>query len=111
MRAVLGNVTANAIAHTLPAGSVRVDDRLDGNHVEIVVTDKGEGIPPELLPRVFDRFVKGAGSKGSGLGLAIAHDIVVEHAGSLDIARTARKGTQVRVTLWIADSAQSDWRW
>ncbi|TME92307.1 MAG: HAMP domain-containing histidine kinase [Chloroflexi bacterium] len=103
MRAALGNVIGNAIAHTPPGGSVRVDARLDGNHVEIVVTDTGEGIPPELLPRVFDRFVKGAGSKGSGLGLAIAHDIVVAHAGSISIESTAGTGTTVRITLPIAE--------
>ena len=103
MRAALGNVIGNAIAHTPPGGSVRVDARLDGNHVEIVVTDTGEGIPPELLPRVFDRFVKGAGSKGSGLGLAIAHDIVVAHAGSINIESSAGKGTTVRITLPIAE--------
>ena len=103
LRAALANVIGNAIAHTPRGGSVRVSATQVEKHVEIVVIDTGDGIPPELLPKVFDRFVKGAGSKGSGLGLAIAHDIVVAHGGSINIESTVGKGTTVRMTLPIAE--------
>jgi two-component system sensor histidine kinase BaeS len=103
VRSVLGNVIANALGHTPAAGSVTVAAALDGGQVAITVTDTGEGIAPDLLPRVFDRFVKGAGSKGSGLGLAIAHEIVVAHGGSIDIESTVGAGTTVRMTLPIAE--------
>jgi signal transduction histidine kinase len=67
--------------------------------VLVTVTDSGEGIPAELLPRVFERFVKGASSPGSGLGLAIAHDIVTAHGGKLEIQSTMGSGTTVRMVL------------
>jgi signal transduction histidine kinase len=65
----------------------------------ITVTDTGEGIPPELLPHIFERFVKGAGSSGSGLGLAIVHDIVSAHGGKVEVESKAGSGTRVKLTL------------
>ena len=65
----------------------------------MVVRDDGDGIPPELLPRVFDRFVKGADSPGSGLGLAIVRDIVEAHGGTVALTSTLGEGTEVRLTL------------
>ena len=63
------------------------------------MTDTGEGIPQDLLPRVFDRFVKGATSPGSGLGLAIARDIVAAHGGRLEVQNTSGRGTTMRLTI------------
>lgn len=99
IRSVLGNLLSNAIRHTPTGRSVRVTVSPSGDNVVITVTDTGGGIPPELLPRVFDRFVKGANSPGSGLGLAIAHDIVTAHGGKLDIESELGSGTTVRLTL------------
>ncbi len=103
MRSVLGNVITNAFAHTQAGGSVSVNASRAGDQIAITVTDTGEGIEPELLPKVFDRFVKGRDSKGSGLGLAIAHDIVVAHGGSISIDSAVGTGTTVRMTLPIAE--------
>ena len=64
--------------------AVRHDDAPAG--FELEVTDDGPGIAPELLPHVFDRFTKSAGSRGSGLGLAIARAIVTAHGGTIDAA-------------------------
>ncbi len=96
---MIGNLLSNAIRHTPSGGSidVRVGGSLDG--VVVTVTDTGEGIPPELLPHVFERFVKGANSTGSGLGLAIARDIVIAHGGKLEIQSTAGSGTVIRLTV------------
>jgi signal transduction histidine kinase len=69
--------------------------------VEIQVTDEGEGIPPELLDRVFDPFVT-TKPRGLGLGLALAHRIVEEHRGALRVASTTGKGTVFRCYLPIA---------
>ena len=69
----------------------------------ITISDTGEGIAPELLPRVFGRLVKGPGSKGSGLGLAIAHDIVAAHDGSIGIQSAVGTGTTVSIALPIAE--------
>src|SRR5262245_33485013 len=69
--------------------------------VEIQVADEGEGIPTELLDRVFDPFVS-TKPRGLGLGLALAHRIVEEHRGALRVASTIGKGTVFRCYLPIA---------
>jgi len=99
MRSALGNVIANAIRHTPSGGSISVSAAAAAGRITIAVADTGEGIEPAMLPHVFERFVKGAGSKGSGLGLAIAHDITVAHGGTIDIESTVDKGTTVRIEL------------
>src|ERR1700676_5463040 len=99
IRSVLGNLLSNAIRHTPPGGSVKVRVDGSGEGVIVTVTDTGEGIPPELLPHVFERFVKGANSPGSGLGLAIAHDIVAAHGGTLEIQSAVGSGTTINLTF------------
>src|SRR5262245_42985173 len=69
--------------------------------VEVQVTDEGEGIPPELLDRVFDPFVT-TKPRGLGLGLAVAYRIVEEHRGALRVASTPGKGTVFSAYLPIA---------
>jgi signal transduction histidine kinase len=67
--------------------------------LRLAVRDDGEGIPAELLPRVFDRFVKGPGSTGSGLGLAIVRNLVEAHGGSVTVDSTEGQGTAIVMTL------------
>ena len=102
IRSVIGNIVVNAIRHTAAGGSVRIRGEATPGWIEVSVADTGEGIPPELLPHVFERFVRGPGSKGSGLGLAIAHEIVVAHGGSIDVTSTVGAGTTVRMTLPVS---------
>jgi signal transduction histidine kinase len=99
MRSALANVISTAIRHTPPGGSVRVGVQSAGDQVIIKVTDTGEGIPAQLLPHVFERFVKTPSSTGSGLGLAIVQDIVTAHGGKIEIQSTQGIGTAVSITL------------
>lgn len=99
IRSVLGNLLSNAIRHTPSGGSVTVAVGESDKEEFVTVSDTGEGIPPDLVPRVFDRFVKGATSPGSGLGLAIARDIVTAHGGRLEIQSTSEVGTTIRLTF------------
>jgi signal transduction histidine kinase len=99
IRQVIGNLLSNAIRHTPSGGSVKASVASSNESVTITIADTGEGIPPELLPHVFERFVKGPDSTGSGLGLAIAHDIVTAHGGSLEITNQAPKGTIVQLKI------------
>jgi signal transduction histidine kinase len=99
IRGVLGNLLTNALRHTPSGGSVRVTVGRSGDLVEVSVTDTGVGIAPDLLPHVFDRFVKGPGSTGSGLGLAIAWDVVTAHGGTIEIESQPGSGTTVRLRL------------
>jgi two-component system sensor histidine kinase BaeS len=99
LRGVLANLLSNSMRHTPAGGSVVVGARPSGDQVVISVTDTGEGIAPDLLPRVFERFVRGPNSTGSGLGLAIAHDVITAHGGKVDIESALGSGTTVRITV------------
>ncbi len=99
IRQVIGNLLSNAIRHTPSGGSVKVAVDSTADQVTITVADTGEGIPPDLLPHVFERFVKGPNSIGSGLGLAIARDIAIAHGGTLEVKSTLGVGSNVTLTL------------
>ena len=105
IRSALSNVVANAMRYTPRGGSVTVSAARADGRIVLYVADTGQGIPPDLVPRVFDRFVRGPGSKGSGLGLAIAHDIVAAHGGQIEVANSSSAGTTVRMTLPISSGS------
>ena len=97
---VLRNLVTNALRHTARGGTIRVAVTGNaGGTLHVLVSDDGEGIPPDLLPRVFDRFVKGPRSPGSGLGLAIVRDIVEAHGGTVTARNNPERGTTLEVTL------------
>jgi signal transduction histidine kinase len=102
IRGVLGNLLSNAIRYTPSGGTVTARATRSGESVVFGVRDTGQGIPDELRPRIFDRFVKGPGSPGSGLGLAIAKDVVTAHGGTIEAISDAGKGTEIRFTLPVA---------
>jgi two-component system sensor histidine kinase BaeS len=99
VRGVLGNLLANALRHTPSGGRVTATVAPERNGVAITVADTGSGISPELLPHVFERFVKDPSSPGSGLGLAIARDVVAAHLGSIEATSPPGGGTTIRVWL------------
>ncbi len=103
---MLSNLLSNAVKFTPEGGDVRVSiSRLDDT-AELRVEDTGEGIPPEHLPHIFDRFyrVRGAGEqaspeKGLGLGLSFVSWIVRAHNGTVDVQSEVGKGTKFIVRL------------
>jgi two-component system, OmpR family, heavy metal sensor histidine kinase CusS len=104
MQRAVGNLVANAVAHTPPGGSVVVEAGSAGGSVRIAVVDSGAGIPPEALPRVFDRFYRvdpsrSQASGGTGLGLSIVQSIMALHGGNAEIASQLGHGTQVTLNL------------
>jgi len=104
VREVLTNLLSNAIRHTPADGRIAVVLEDEGDRIAVSVTDNGEGIAPENLSKLFDRFYKGAGSRGSGLGLAIAKGIVSAHGGEITASSTPGQGTTVRFTLPIGST-------
>lgn len=91
LRRAIGNLLSNAIAHTPPGGRVSVSIARAPGGVRLVVENPGETIPPQHLPRLFDRFyrvdpARQRSSGGAGLGLAITRSIVVAHGGTISVA-------------------------
>jgi CheY-like chemotaxis protein len=114
LQQVVGNVLSNAIKFTSDGGNVQVELRCHDGEAKIRVTDSGEGISPEVLPYVFDRFRQGDSSTtkrhgGLGLGLAIARHIVELHGGEiLAESEGEGRGATFRVRLPLErDSAVS----
>lgn len=90
IRQVLINLLANARRHTPPGTVVTTAVVGDGTDVLVSVTDNGPGIDPQLLPHIFERFVRGDSARtrtegSTGLGLAIVHAVVTAHDGTLDV--------------------------
>ena len=102
LRRAIDNVLGNVAAHT-PEGStatITVTGR-DGQ-VVLAVSDDGPGVPPEQLPRIFDRFYRaGAPSRrpGSGLGLAIVAAVAAAHDGTVAAAANDPHGLRITLTL------------
>jgi len=85
---IVGNILTNALKFTPRGGSVTVDLSAVENGYEIALRDTGEGITPEFLPHIFDRFRQGDANsarrkEGLGLGLAIVQKLVVLHGGTI----------------------------
>lgn len=106
---VLRNLVANAVTHTPEGGAVTLSAAAtaDGGSVRFEVRDTGEGIAPEHLPRVFDRFYRADASRaratgGAGLGLAIVKHLVEAHGGAVAIESEPGRGTTVSFTIPLA---------
>lgn len=94
----------NAIRHSAAPTPVTIRLQRSTSYAEIVVIDRGEGIAPQHLPHLFDRFyrvdtARSRKSGGTGLGLAIAHSIVLRHGGEIDVLSALGIGTTFTVKL------------
>src|SRR5205809_4720243 len=103
---VLVNLLGNAIKFTPPGGAVRLGVTAGTDRVEVAVEDTGVGIPPEALPRVFERYWQARGTRaGTGLGLAIVKSIVEMHGGRVQAHSSEGKGSRFVVQLPRAEAA------
>lgn len=103
LRRALGNLLANAIEHAAAQSVVEVALDEAGTNVAIIVRNRGNTIPAEHLPRLFDRFyrvdpARRRQGEGAGLGLAITRSIVQAHGGSVEVGSAAGV-TEFRVLL------------
>jgi signal transduction histidine kinase len=105
MRQVLGNLINNALQHT--NGTITLGAKVNSHQTLIYVKDSGQGIPPEALPHLFERFYRVDRSRnrkaagGSGLGLSIAYQLTTLQQGELTVQSTVGKGTTFTITLTI----------
>jgi heavy metal sensor kinase len=101
---VVTNLLTNAVNYNRSGGEVRVGIRLDNGNAVLTVSDNGPGIPPEHLPKIFDRFYRADAARTSsqgrtGLGLAISKAIVEAHGGNITAANLPGGGAEFTVRL------------
>jgi len=102
---VFRNLLENSIRHTDSGGSINVSMALtQDSMVEVVISDDGDGIPAESLPRIFERFYRADSARardfgGTGLGLAIVRHLVSEMGGEVVAESQLGQGTTVRFTV------------
>ena len=111
MSEVVGNLLSNAFKFTPRGGRVELSAEAHNDDVVIEVRDTGAGIPPEQLPRIFQKFYQAdnqakASAKGTGLGLAIAKEIVEAHGGSISATSIAGQGATFRITMPVASDVR-----
>ncbi len=104
LRRLLSVLVDNAIRYTPPGGSVNLRARQDANSVQIEVRDTGVGIPPEVIPHIFERFYRADESRnrdagGSGLGLSIAKWIADRHDAKIQVESAPERGSAFTVVF------------
>jgi len=103
----LSNVVNNAVLHTPKGTRVMIDTQMRPDAIVLRVTDDGFGIPADILPRVFEKFVrsrrenvgKSDRAEGTGLGLAIAKGVVEAHGGAITAESPVAAGRGACITL------------
>jgi signal transduction histidine kinase len=104
IRQALRNLLTNALHHTPPDGSITISAQPVESEIEIRVRDTGEGIAPEHLPNLFERFYRADVSRsratgGAGLGLAIVKQLVEAHGGAVRVESVVGEGTTFTIAL------------
>lgn len=105
MDQVLGNLLVNALRHTPKGGCITLTAVSHDTHIAIHVADTGEGIAPEDLPHIFNRFWRGDRARshtagvGGGLGLAIVRQLVLAMGGQIEVQSTRGEGTTFELTF------------
>jgi two-component system OmpR family sensor kinase len=107
LRQAVSNLLSNERTHTPPGTPISVRFATEGDERLVEVADEGPGIPADLLPRVFERFVRADPSRarasgGSGLGLSIVAAIVEAHGGRVEAASGPTGGAILRLWLPVA---------
>lgn len=100
----INNLVSNAIRHTPDGGRVTINAISNIDHIAVKVKDTGEGILPEDIPHVFERFFRGEKSRnrsggGAGLGLAITKGIIEAHGGNISVESQPGQETVFTFTL------------
>ena len=102
---VFNNLISNAIRHTPQGGTISLESEAVQKGIRIKVKDTGEGIPPEDIPFIFDRFWRAdksrtrEGKSHSGLGLAIAKQLIQAHHGTIEVQSQVNEGTTFIIEL------------
>ncbi|EGQ23786.1 sensor histidine kinase VicK [Sporosarcina newyorkensis 2681] len=111
---VLDNIISNALKYSPDGGEVRFGVTVSGDHIKVMISDDGMGIPKSNVNRIFDRFYRADRARsralgGTGLGLAIAKEMIVAHKGSIWAQSEEGKGTTIFFTLPFEQQEDGEW--
>ncbi|MDX8360939.1 MULTISPECIES: cell wall metabolism sensor histidine kinase WalK [Bacillaceae] len=111
---VIDNIISNALKYSPEGGQVSFSLRKNVNHLEVIISDEGVGIPKANLAHIFDRFyrVDKARSRnlgGTGLGLAISKEMIEAHGGDIWAESEEGKGTTIFFTLPLEKEQEDEW--
>jgi signal transduction histidine kinase len=101
LQRALHNGIDNALRHTPETAALRISARLNNDTVEIRLRDRGPGVSPDLLPKLFEPFVRGSGGHGEGygLGMSIAQRAIVQLGGELQAHNHPDEGLELIIRL------------
>ncbi|HLK12104.1 MAG TPA: MASE1 domain-containing protein [Candidatus Binatia bacterium] len=110
---VFGNLLSNAARYTAPGGVISLGAEQQDHDVVVRITDTGIGLAPELLPQLFDPFVRGDAAHalaqgGLGIGLTIVRRLVQMHGGRVEAGSSGPHGTEFRVYLPLTAPTETD---
>jgi signal transduction histidine kinase len=109
VRQILFNLLANAVSFSPPGGTVTLQAERRPDALAFSVTDRGPGIPPEMLEKVFDWFETnslGSHHRGTGIGLSLVRSFVELHGGTVEISSVVGQGTTVTCTFPLGEAAR-----
>ncbi len=111
MHLILHNLLDNAVKYSTPRSTINLALSRNGDFVHLDIKDHGRGIPPNELPRVFDRFFRGQGGDykgGSGIGLFLARELINSHQGSISVhSEGLDAGALFSITIPLATERSS----
>jgi sigma-B regulation protein RsbU (phosphoserine phosphatase) len=112
LRQVFDNLLRNAIKYSPQGQPIEVDIDADGENFRFTIRDRGMGIPPEDIPRLFERFARASNARrakiaGTGIGLFIVKMIVERHGGSITVESKLGEGSTFTLTLPSIDATAS----
>jgi signal transduction histidine kinase len=105
---IVGNLVANALRYGMPP--VNVDAVQHDRHLRVFVEDHGDGVPPQFVPQLFERFTRGGRERvgGTGLGLAIARSYARAHDGDLVYEDAEPHGARFQLVLPVKKNGNGD---
>jgi signal transduction histidine kinase len=98
LRNAIDNILRNALEATPAGGAVTLRARRRGSAAVVEIEDSGAGIPPDVLPRVFDLYFT-TKQEGTGIGLAVAQQVVTAHGGTIEVRSAVGQGTRMILHL------------
>ncbi len=105
LRQAIYNLITNAVQYTPEGGAITLSARREAEHLTILVTDTGVGIPPEDVERLFNKFERGdqgARESGAGLGLALVKSLIELHGGEISVSGGDGEGAKIECRLPLA---------